>query len=177
MGGGILFFVSGIFSSVILRVATDFKDSLLGARSESTKVRKQLIDIAFERAKEAPVWGHGIQEPGPKAVENMPIGSHTTWGGLIFMHGLVGMVAFLVPMICTFIALLIKVPKSTTARVALSVLLVLTFFSLGESLDALAYLCWPAWVIIGIALKQEVKSPIYVSNNNEIASSSMLKQQ
>jgi len=177
MGGGILFFVSGIFSSLLLRVATDFKDAVLGARSESTKIRKALIDVAFERAKEAPIWGHGTQEPGPKALENMPIGSHTTWGGLMFMHGLVGFVAFLVPMIWTFIELLIKAQRSTTARVGLSVLLVLVFFSSGESLDALAYLCWPAWVIIGIALKKEVQSFISVVDSPATESVFLLKQQ
>jgi hypothetical protein len=177
MGGGILFFVSGIFSSLLLRVATDFKDAVLDARSGSTKIRKALIEVAFERAKEAPIWGHGTQEPGPKALENMPIGSHTTWGGLMFMHGLVGLVAFLVPMIWTFIDLLIKAQRSTTARVGLSVLLVLVFFSSGESLDALAYLCWPAWVIIGIALKKEVQSFISVVDSPETESVFLLKQQ
>jgi hypothetical protein len=170
MGGGILFFVSGIFSSLLLRVTTDFKDAFLDARSESTKVRKALIDVAFERSKEAPIWGHGTQEPSPKALEHMPIGSHTTWGGLMFVHGLAGLVAFLVPMLCTFIELLIKAQKSTMAKVGLSVLLVLVFFSSGENIDSLAYLCWPAWVIIGIALKESVQSPSSVIDNRETAS-------
>jgi hypothetical protein len=176
IGGGILLFVSGIFSSLLLKVATDFKDAVLDARSDSTKIRKRLIDVAFERAKEAPIWGHGNQEPSYKALEHMPIGSHTTWGGIMFMHGLVGLVAFLVPMIWTFIDLLIKAQKSTTARVGLSVLLVLVFFSSGESLDALAYLCWPAWVIIGIALKKEVQSFISVVDSPETESAFLLKQ-
>lgn len=88
----------------------------------------------------------------------------------MFVHGLAGLVAFLVPMLCTFIELLIKAQKSTMAKVGLSVLLVLVFFSSGENIDSLAYLCWPAWVIIGIALKESVQSPSSVIDNRETAS-------
>ncbi|HEY9670901.1 MAG TPA: O-antigen ligase family protein [Waterburya sp.] len=174
---GLLCFVSGIFSSVLLRTITSFKDAVLESRSDSTRVRKKLIEIAFERSKEAPIWGHGNQEPGPQMVEKMPIGSHTTWGGLMFVNGLVGFVAFLVPMLCTFITLLIEAQKSNTAKVGLSVFLVLLFFSSGESLDVLAYLCWPAWVVIGIALKQEDRQPISSVDFSKTASNLMLEQQ
>ena len=153
--GGFISFASGIFSSALLRIATDFKDAILGARSESTLVRKRLIEIAFERSKEAPIWGHGTQEPGPKVVEHMPIGSHTTWGGVMFMNGMVGFIALLIPMICTFTALLIKAQKNRTAKVGLKAFLVLAFFSSGESIDALSYVCWSGWMIIGMALRNE----------------------
>lgn len=162
---GFLSFLSGIFSTVLLSVARNVLDTVSGSRSESTRVRKMLVEFAFDRSQEAPIWGHGNQEPGPKVIEHMPIGSHTTWGGLMFMHGVVGLVSFLVPTICTFIGLLIKAQKSNIGKVGLSVFLVLILFSVGESLDALAYLCWPALLIIGIALKKEIKSPVPMSNN------------
>jgi hypothetical protein len=81
------------------------------------------------------------------------------------MHGIVGLVTLIVPTICTLIGLLIKAQKNTTGRVGLSVFLALILFSSGESLDALAYLCWPGLVVIGIALKKEVKIPIPGSDN------------
>jgi hypothetical protein len=157
---GFFSFLLGIFSTETIKIAKDSVDAVSGARSESTKIRKALIEVAFERAKEAPIWGHGTQEASSKALEHMPIGSHTTWGGLIFMHGTVGLVAFLVPIICTLSILFINAQKSSTARGGLSVLLVLLFFSSGESLDVLSYLCAPAWLLIGIALKEELKIPI-----------------
>jgi hypothetical protein len=174
---GFICFVSGIFSSVILRVATDFKDAILDARSESTVVRKRLIDIAFERSKEAPIWGHGNQAPSPKIVEHMPIGSHTTWGGVMFVHGTVGFITLLVPVLCTLFALIIKAQKSRIAKVGLGAFLVLLFFSSGENIDSLVYICWPAWVIIGMALKNEVQSPFYVRDKREASSGLMLEQQ
>jgi O-Antigen ligase len=164
---GFISFLIGIFSAQVIKTAKDLVDGISGSRSESTRIRKALIEVAFERSKEAPIWGHGTQEASSKALENMPIGSHTTWGGLMFMHGMVGLVAFLVPVICTLITLLIKAQKNPTAKVGLSVLLVLLFFSSGESLDALAYLCWPAWVLIGIALKKEMKTPLFEIGNHQ----------
>lgn len=162
---GFLSFLSGIFSTILVSVGRDVLDTVSSSRSESTVVRKKLIEFAFDRSKEAPIWGHGNQEPGPKVIENMPIGSHTTWGGLMFMHGMVGFVTFLVPTVCTFLGLLIQAQKSPTGKVGLSVFLVLIFFSSGESLDALAYLCWPALLIIGIALKKEIKNSISTINS------------
>ncbi len=157
---GFLSFLFGIFSTEIIKTAKDSAEAVSGSRSESTKIRKALIEVAFERAKEAPIWGHGTQIASYKALENMPIGSHTTWGGLMFMHGTVGLVAFLVPVICTWLILFIEAQKSSIGRGGLSVFLGLLFFSSGESLEALAYLCMPAWVLIGIALKEERKIPI-----------------
>ncbi len=164
---GFVSFLVGIFSAQVIKLTKDFADAVSGSRSESTKIRKALIEVAFERSKEAPIWGHGNQEASYKALENMPIGSHTTWGGLMFMHGIVGLGAFVVPVICTLITLLIKAQKNQTARVGLSVLLVLIFFSSGESLDALAYLCLPAWLLIGIALKKEIKNPLFDLRNHQ----------
>ncbi|PSB30599.1 O-antigen ligase family protein [Stenomitos frigidus] len=152
---GFLSFAFSIFSAQILLTVKDLTETVLGSRSSSTKIRKALVEVAFERSKEAPIWGHGNQEASYKALENMPIGSHTTWGGLMFMHGTVGLFTFLVPVICTLISLLVKAQKNKIARLGLTLLLVMLFFSSGESLDALAYLFWPALMILGIALKRD----------------------
>lgn len=173
---GFFSFIFGIFSAQAIVMVNDFKDGVLGSRSSSTKIRKALIEVAFERSKEAPIWGHGNQEASYKALENMPIGSHTTWGGLMFMHGIVGLSAFLVPVVCTFITLFINAQKSTIARVGLSILLVMLFFSSGESLDALAYLFWPALVVLGIALKKDFKPPIPDVNSYKKETDVILKQ-
>lgn len=155
---GFLSFLCGIFSPQLLQAAEDFKDGILGARSESTRVRAALVRIAFERSKESPWWGHGRTAPGSKVVENMPIGSHTTWGGLMFINGKIGLIAFIIPFVTTGIALMVKAQKYAIARASFSIFLILLFFSISETLDTLAYLCWPGWLLIGMALKEDSQS-------------------
>ncbi|GAB1542107.1 hypothetical protein NUACC21_47810 [Scytonema sp. NUACC21] len=164
---GLVSFLSGIFSTVILGAARDAYDIFHNARPDSSRVHEALAEIASERWQEAPIWGHGVPEvPGPKVVAMMPIGSHHTWFGLLFIKGLVGFTAFLVPMLLSIISLAIKVHKSATARIALSFLLILFLFTFNDSQQRLAYLYWPGLIIMGIALKGEVQAPSSPWNRN-----------
>lgn len=157
---GLFSFLSGIFSTLILGTVRDAKEAFIGARPDSSRVHEALGRIALERWREAPIWGHGIREvPGPKIVVGMPIGSHHTWFGLLFVKGLVGFTAFLVPMLLSFITLLFKSQKSLTAQVALSFLLILFLFTFNDSQENLAYLYWPALIIMGIAFKEKEQHP------------------
>ncbi|MDV2993554.1 MAG: hypothetical protein N4J56_003208 [Chroococcidiopsis sp. SAG 2025] len=53
----------------------------------------------YKWEKEAPIWGHGAtEEKGPIIVASMPIGSHSTWSGLLYVQGLVGFIAFIFPL-------------------------------------------------------------------------------
>ncbi|MCF2950421.1 O-antigen ligase domain-containing protein [Paraglaciecola aquimarina] len=124
------------------------------ARPASTRVRAALENLAIQRWQaEAPIWGHGIVESGPKLVEFMPIGSHHTWFGLLFVKGLVGLLALAIPMLITIIYLFIFAQQNTQARAALCMLLVFTCYSFFENLEILAYLYWPALLWMGMALK------------------------
>jgi hypothetical protein len=89
----------------------------------------------------------------------MPIGSHHTWFSLLFIKGLVGFTAFLIPMLLSFVSLAIKAHKSATARIALSFLLTLFLFTFNDNQQRLAYLYWPGLIIMGIALNKQVQSP------------------
>ena len=80
--------LTGLFSSQIIAAVTGFADRVNGMRAGSNRVRGALNDMAFDRWwTEAKVWGHGIVEKGPHHVEGMPIGSHHTWLGLLFVKG------------------------------------------------------------------------------------------
>lgn len=153
-------FTSGIFSSFILDTITYSQDVFVSSRMSSSRVRKTLERIALERFKDAPIWGHGLLQPGFKGTADMLVGSHHTWIGLLFVKGLVGFFAFLIPMICSFTYLLIKGQNNSTAKVGLSFLLTLIVFSFAENQEALAYLYWSALIIMGIAFKEEKKSII-----------------
>ena len=153
---GILSFFAGIFATAIVTFIETFRNKFDQARPASSKVRSTLGEIALDRWwQEAPLWGHGLNEPGAKLVEGMPIGSHHTWFGLLFMKGLVGLIALVFPFLWTFLELLSKV-KNSVGRVSLSILLILFFFCFAENIDVLAYLYWPGLVMIGIAFKETV---------------------
>ena len=129
-------------------------DAFRSARADSTRVREALGRIAVDRWwDEARVWGHGIVERGPHHVEFMPIGSHHTWFGLLFVKGAVGVVALALPMIWTFCEMILLAQIDSRGRLGLSILLMLVFYSAGENLEILAYLFWPGLVLLGDAFR------------------------
>lgn len=160
IGLGIVSYLGGIMSPFLLASASNFWEGFKGARADSTRVRFALKSIAFRRwEEEAPVWGHGVVEPGPHLVEYMPIGSHHTWAGVLFVKGLVGFFALAVPMLVTFIALLHRASSQrySLGSVGLSMIIILFLYTFGENLEILVYLYWPGMVMMGLAL-QERKS-------------------
>ena len=89
----------------------------------------------------------------------MPIGSHHTWHGLLFVKGAVGFLALALPLAWSFFELLAKAQRDAVARAALGMVLVFLFNSFGENLEILAYLAWPGLLVIGIALRRPLKVP------------------
>lgn len=138
----------------------DATQAFIGARADSSRVRAALSRIAVHRwQEEAPLFGHGAVERGPHLVEFMPIGSHHTWNGLLFVKGAVGFVALALPLAWTFFELLAKAQRDAVARAGLGMVLVLVFNSFGENLEILAYLAWPGLLIIGIASRRRLRTP------------------
>ncbi|MGY6530569.1 MAG: O-antigen ligase family protein [Cyanobacterium sp.] len=153
---GISSTIAGILSPLIFMALDTFQQRFTEARADSSRVRRVLKEIAAYRWRtEAPIWGHGVVEPGPHVVEYMPIGSHHTWYGLLFMRGIVGFVALAVPMILSLLVLLIKAQTDEVAKAGLGILFILFLYTFGENLDILAYLYWPGLIIMGIAFKNK----------------------
>ncbi|WP_372779992.1 O-antigen ligase domain-containing protein [Litorivivens sp.] len=162
MTGGVGMAGVGVAFTNLLELAditvTEFKQ----ARAGSSRVRAALARIAIQRWRdEAPVWGHGVVERGPHLVEYMPIGSHHSWYGLLFVKGAVGFVALFLPMAVTLVALFIQAQRCVTSRAGLACMLILIMFSFGENLEILAYLFWPALVIIGAAFRNDIVEKSY----------------
>lgn len=150
-----LVFIVGILAPMLLEAGETLLENLMAARADSTLVRSWLAEIALQRWQaEAPVWGHGIVETGPHLVQFMPIGSHHSWLGLLFVKGVVGVLALAVPMLSTTLYLLLKSAQSSTARTAFGVMVVLSLYTFGENLEILAYLFWPGLVMVGHALSE-----------------------
>jgi hypothetical protein len=155
---GFVSYLSGILAPSLLTAAGDFWDNFKSARADSTRVRFALKRIAFRRWEEnAPIWGHGIVEPGPHLVEYMPIGSHHTWAGVLFVKGLAGFFAISVPMLITAIDLIRRAssPRYQLGSVGLSMIVILFLYTFGENLEILVYLYWPGMIMMGLALQEK----------------------
>ena len=146
--------VVSMFSAQIIDVVSNLFERVNSMRAGSNRVRQALNDMAFDRWwTEARLWGHGIVENGAHHVENMPIGSHHTWLGLLFVKGAVGFVALLLVMLWTTVELALAAQVRREARGGLAVIFVMWFFSFSENLEILAYLYWPGLILLGMGLK------------------------
>ena len=145
----------GIFGLPLAEWTEGMIADVKGARADSTRVRETLGRIAIERwQNEAAFFGHGIVENGPHLVEYMPIGSHHSWYGLLFVKGLFGALALAVPLAVSLAALLLHAASAPIFRCGFALGSVILLYSFGENLEMLAYLTWPAWAVLGIALGQ-----------------------
>lgn len=159
--------LAGILSSPLIQLLENFVEQFTKARSGSSEVRARLKRMAQEAWwNEARIWGHGrLEEKGPLVVGHMPIGSHHFWYGTLYTHGIVGFIPVVIAFGWSLIDLLIKSQVNQHARVGLSILLILFFFTFAENLDTLAYLCWPGLLMLGIAFKQ--KSPFFTEDERK----------
>jgi hypothetical protein len=142
----------GMAAASLLELFDRFWQGFRSARADSTRVREALGRIALERwQNEAPWWGHGIVERGPHLVEFMPIGSHHSWYGLLFVKGAVGLLALAIPLFFSLAQLAWWSAREPLARVGLAMTLLLFLYTFGENLEILAYLIWPALLVMGLA--------------------------
>jgi hypothetical protein len=138
-------------------------EDIKAARPDSTRVRNTLEVLALERwESEAPIWGHGIVEKGPKIVESMPIGSHHTWYGFLFVKGIVGLLSLAIPLLITCFYLILNSFKSPICYTATLMVIVLIYYSFFENLEILSFIYWPALLWIGIALNPLKSGEKYV---------------
>ncbi|WP_100642947.1 capsular biosynthesis protein [Alteromonas facilis] len=142
-----------ILGQPVLEWVMDSYQQVKEARPDSTRVRAALANIAMQRWESEAYWfGHGIVESGGKIVEEMAIGSHHSWYGLLFVKGIVGLYALAIPLVTTIIYLFWYSQSSRLAHIALCLTAVMLSYSFFENLEILSYIFWPALLIIGMAL-------------------------
>ncbi|MCP1199064.1 hypothetical protein [Notoacmeibacter sp. MSK16QG-6] len=148
-----------VVGGAVLDFATNGIAAFKSARADSTRVRETLQRIAYERWHTEAVWfGHGTVEPGPHLVEYMPIGSHHTWYGLLFVKGLTGFFALVVPMAAHSLIIAVDCVCHKRGRLPLSIMLVMLILTFGENIEIEAYLLWPALLLLGIHAREMVAS-------------------
>ncbi|KQI67813.1 capsular biosynthesis protein [Loktanella sp. 3ANDIMAR09] len=158
--------VAGLTASMAMLGATmaaaalDAVATFKGARADSTRVRETLQRIAWERWKNDAVWfGHGRVAPGSHAVEYMPIGSHHTWYGLLFVKGVVGLLALLVPFVWQLAIAMKDATLGPRGRLPMGFMMTLTLLSFGENVEIEAYLLWPGLMLLGIHAREVRSAP------------------
>lgn len=148
--------LAGIMLDSILAFIETLVKDFKSARASSTRVREALGRIAFTRWQdEAPIWGHGIVVKGTHFVEFMPIGSHHTWYGLLYVKGIIGCIGLAMPLLWSMIELLVSAQVTKRGRFGLTIVFLFVFYSFGENLEILSYLFWPASIILGISLREK----------------------
>jgi hypothetical protein len=144
------------FAPALIAFAEKAQSDFAGARADSSRVRATLGRIATERWQNEAYWfGHGVVERGPHLVEYMPIGSHHSWYGLLFVKGMAGVLALGVPLGMTILATAKAALVRRIGRLGFAMALVYFLYSFGENLEVLTYLSWPALLIMGMAMKQQ----------------------
>lgn len=140
-----------VVGTMLVQALKDGVAAFKGARADSTRVRETLQRIAGERWENEAYWfGHGTVQPGAHVVEFMPIGSHHTWWGLLFVKGLVGLLALAAPLLFQTLLALVDAAKSPRGRLPLAVMMTVILLSFGENLEIEAYMLWPGLMILGI---------------------------
>jgi uncharacterized membrane protein len=145
--------VAGLMGSTLLSAIETSIAEFRSLRADSSRARDMIGRIAVDRWwNDAPIWGHGIGETGPFLTAFVPIGSHHTWYGLLFTKGIVGLIALAIPMLVTFIDLVVKAQTRRLSRLGLAMFLLIFMYAFGENLDILVYLVWPGFLVMGMGL-------------------------
>jgi hypothetical protein len=155
MGAAVLSLVIGIVAQQVMQLIDDSISAFKGARASSSRVRGALGRLAVNRwREEAPYFGHGIVQRGTHYVEFMPIGSHHTWYGLLYVKGLLGVASLILPLVWSTFEMLILAQSSALGRTALGMIFMLFYYSNGENLEILSYLFWPGLLVLGAAHRE-----------------------
>ena len=90
----------------------------------------------------------------------MPIGSHHTWFGLLYVKGLVGVLALLAPMVHQFWVSLVDAVRGPRGRLPLGIMLLLIQLTFGENLEIETYMFWPAFVLLGVHARETYRDTL-----------------
>ncbi len=127
LSAGLSSLVTGLFASSLMSAIASFKDWMRSLRKNSNSDREALDRIAIRRWAEAPITGHGVTDSGPSRIVDVNIGTHNNWTGLLFINGIVGVLALGIALSCSFISLVIRSQGSQTAKSALHILLIIFY--------------------------------------------------
>ena len=152
-------FIGGLVAVNIINAIQWFESTVNSIRKDSassSRTRDLIYAMTLDKWRnEAPIWGHALNaEKGPGALAHMPIGSHQTWYGLLYTHGIVGFIPFVVVIVWSFLDLLIKAQQDTEAKLALSILIVILMSSMTDNIQLFAYMYWAGLLMMGVVWRK-----------------------
>lgn len=149
-------FLAGLFGAQVYAFFRDLGQSINDERSGSSLLRRTVFNVSIYRWRtEAFWWGHGRSTEGPAVTRNEFLGSHNTWSGLLYSHGLMGLIAVTIPLVWSAIEFLVKSQISKVAQASLGILIALLIYTVSENINFLVYLYWPALIVMGLAFKEK----------------------
>ncbi|MUL35819.1 O-antigen ligase family protein [Gloeocapsopsis dulcis] len=146
--------ITGLFAPNLINAMRSFQNWMRSLRKNSNSEREALDRIAIRRWAEAPITGHGVTDSGPSRIVGVNIGTHNNWTGLLFINGIIGVLALGVSLTCSFISLVIRAQESQIAKSALHILLIIFCNTFVDSLNMTAYLVAPGLVFLGTAFRE-----------------------
>jgi len=129
------------------------------ARLGSSIGRDLIYEYSFRGFMESPFFGKGWIGASVHPTEELPIGSHSTFFGVLYTGGLTTFTALIVASGATIITTFVKALQGdTTACASLSILGALVLFCYGESVFGMIQPCLIVFFFIGGALHN--KAPL-----------------
>ncbi len=135
------------------------QDAVDAARRGSNMARDLIYTQSWEGFLDSPYFGNGLNFPPAHRTEPIAIGSHSTTYGLLYTAGAPGLVAFLVAMFVTFLALIKRyaslAPDSAgrpVVVVGIGLTTCLAFYCKFEALYSLTLPCIVLFAWIGACL-------------------------
>jgi hypothetical protein len=103
---GLALYIATLFGLDPISIIDDVHDAADRARAGSSLARELIYQKSWEGFLASPIIGNGWIGESVHRVENLPIGSHSTFYGLLYTGGLITMGCFIFAMSATLLAIL-----------------------------------------------------------------------
>lgn len=133
----------------LVHLALDYFHSL---RSGSSESRNLLYDITWQHALRAPLLGHGWFSAALATWMPVPLGSHSTIYGALYLGGVVTLAAVILAYAATLVAAALRLKDRPGAHGVLGYLIVLGMVSYGENINTLVPTLIPLFIWVGSVL-------------------------
>lgn len=127
-------------------------DAVSSLRPGSSMARELGYALSVAGFLESPILGQGWVGGYVASGIPLPVGSHSSFYGLLYTGGLVTFVLFLIALVTTLFALIRRVRRGAVQRTGLLIMLGLTLLSYGEGIYSFVLPCIPLLLFAGGAL-------------------------
>ncbi len=145
----------------LLNITDVLYDRFTSARAGSSSARHLVYEASYDAFLERPITGHGW--PGPYLHPKIPIplGSHSTFYGVLYTGGLITIVPLFLAAIVTVGRLFLRAQdRGSHARVAFLIVFSLTVIAYGEGVYSFIIPVLPAFLWVGGTIAEEKRAQL-----------------